>query len=54
MAEGITNMIVIHPKGSMSVCTNFEDNPSNSCWDTSIKNTNDNIMTAGDHQNHDS
>ncbi len=34
--QGMTK-VTIHPEGDMDVCTKFHSNPSNSCWDISLK-----------------
>ena len=33
----ITRAFTIHPEGDMTVWTKFHGNPSNSCWDISLK-----------------
>ncbi len=41
-----TKGITVHPDGGMNVWTKFHDNPSNSCWDISLKTTNVHLLGA--------
>ena len=36
--------MTIHPEGNINVCTKFQGNPSNSCWNISLKTTNHSLM----------